>query len=210
MRANVREDWHCFDIGANIGYYTLLLSGLVGQSGRVIAVEPAPRFLSRLDANLALNDVRNVKVERVCLSDKVQNLTVFASETTASVFDRNNGPVVEATSVASTTLDAYCDSESISRIDFMKIDVDGHEPFVIRGAERTIARHRPLMTMEIHPHVLAQGKGDPVAMLTFLIGEGYRFSTFDGRVLPDTGTILDEPVRLGVASINIVCRPDPR
>ena len=135
------------DVGANIGYYTRIASNLVGAKGQVFAFEPSPNALSVLRQNT--NDLSNVRIFPVALSD---------SEGEARFFVRKNGGTssLEADSssqeviVKITTLDSLL--IDVQEVEFIKIDVEGFEPEVLRGAESLIKRHRPIIYLEYFEH----------------------------------------------------------
>src|SRR6187551_3174202 len=136
----LKGGWVFFDIGANVGFYTLLGSVLVGESGRVVAFEPGKRNLSLLDKHLALNHARNVTVVRVAVGDRIGEVS-FAEEPdqlggwfgqknfgSAHISDKGQ------TRVGLVTLDALLERKEIPLPDLMKIDVEGAEMMVLTGA----------------------------------------------------------------------------
>jgi FkbM family methyltransferase len=145
----VREGMTGFDVGANIGLYSLLLARLVGRTGVVHAFEPEPRNFERLKANLALNAAGNVITNRLAVSHESGDvrLNLFdpslnewhslgAPRLTDPYHPRRLVEPVESISVEAVSLDDYTRSHSIARVDFLKIDVEGAEPAVLQGAVR--------------------------------------------------------------------------
>lgn len=196
------------DIGANAGYYALPLARLVGDAGRVIAFEPTPWALSKLEENLRLNDMTNVYVERLAISDERAIRAITAGEAAFRASWRLDGSTNRSlTGDASfMTLDEYADEHRLPRIAFAKVDVDGYELRVIRGAQRTLARHRPSLLLEIGKYTMAELGDDPLDLARMLAELGYLFASDDGGRLYGSAEELvasiawDEPV-------TVLCRP---
>jgi FkbM family methyltransferase len=140
-------DW-VVDVGANIGHYTKRLSDLVGRDGRVIAVEPVPDTFALLAANAALFQFRNVTLLNVAASGEtgLVGMEIPAFETglsnyyQATVTERATG--LEVMTVA-------LDSLAIRhRVRLIKIDAEGHEPAVLRGLSKLLARDHPTLIVE--------------------------------------------------------------
>jgi FkbM family methyltransferase len=187
------------DIGANIGAHTLQFARLVGPSGRVLAFEPTAYAHGKLRANLALNP------------DLVPRVTLMQS----LLMDRADAPVPEAIcsgwplvhdeglhpdhlgkphsteGARSTTLDAAVTAAGLDRIAFVKLDVDGHELAVLKGATETLRRFRPPILIELCPQVCVE-HGYPFSTLVRCLADlGYRFESFQGRALPDDPAALE-------------------
>ena len=139
-----------YDIGAHAGFFTLLLSRVVGEEGRVLAFEPHPANAARLSRNLDANSCTNAQVRVVALSDRTgeARFDAHASSLEGSLLDAAASP--NATMVVpTTTIDAVV-RDGATPPDLLKIDVEGAEGRVIRGARETITVHRPRMIIEIH------------------------------------------------------------
>ncbi len=135
------------DIGANIGNHTLAFA--TGASV-VHAFEPIPYLFDVLSANVASNNLAHVHLHNVALSDHEGSATinmVNAGNYGASSFDkRTEGTTPVA--VRMTTGDAFVATHGIARVDFIKIDVEAHEVYVLRGLMQTLRRDLPFITME--------------------------------------------------------------
>lgn len=154
FRAAVRPGATVFDIGANVGAYTLLFAQWVGSAGRVVAFEPAPASAAGLRDQLRLNGVADrVQVVEYAVSDVVGTSRFeadHANGANALVPDGYRGD--HAVSVRTTSLDAFCEANCL-RPDVIKIDVEGAELDVLRGARRTLAAGDIAAFMELHPAV---------------------------------------------------------
>jgi FkbM family methyltransferase len=146
MRAYVPSGGICFDIGAQAGYHTLYASTLVGETGRVYAFEPAPANVVSIMENMALNRVKNVTIFQVAVSD-------FDG---TSHFDCSNSPVSGrltesgTLSVHTISLDHEVESGALPEPDYIKIDAEGSELKVLRGAYRLLTRRHPTLSVETH------------------------------------------------------------
>jgi FkbM family methyltransferase len=147
------------DIGANIGYYSVKLSKLVGNSGKVIAFEPTEHFRKTLRMNLDANNITNVEVINIGLSDKEQKLEIDIGPSSATLHSPLGFDDIESKEVINlTTLDSFVQKHNIPKIDFIKIDVDGHEPFFFEGAWKSLNIYDPIVLLEVsHLHYLEAG-----------------------------------------------------
>jgi FkbM family methyltransferase len=129
------------DVGANIGYFTLMAARLVGERGRVVSLEASPSIHAMLEASVALNGAANVRVLNVAVADAPGQLQVFratggnSGETSLLPSDRLRA---EAT-VRAAPLDEILDADEMARARLVKIDVEGAEWLVLKGM-RTVLR----------------------------------------------------------------------
>jgi FkbM family methyltransferase len=140
-----------FDIGANIGLYSVALGRVIGPDGLVVAVEPDTTNLSRLRDNLRLNSVANVRVVEAVAGerDEVVQLHVADDRAYNSLFGVEGGHVVVDTmAVESVRLDRVWDDLGRPAVSFIKVDVEGAEASVLRGARAMISLTRPSLLVE--------------------------------------------------------------
>lgn len=166
------------DAGANVGVYSVELAALGYE---VHAFEPIPETYARLQKNLALNSSIVGKVRSIdrALGDREQRLTMTGpgnSPATAHISQTPANGVSALLPVWITTLDAYAESTGIQHIDFLKLDVEGYEPAVLRGAARLLGRHGiDTVYFEWCPPLLRRLGFDPSEPLTELKNFGYAF-----------------------------------
>jgi FkbM family methyltransferase len=174
-----------FDIGANVGSHALPMASFVGEEGKVYAFEPVPWALNRMKRNLALNNFNNLIVEAIALSDVNEEVEMkfrasFKIGSNSGVgkegkIDESWWDECEQVKVRMETLDSYVASHHISRIDLIKLDVDGFEGKVIRGARETLKRFGPKIIMEVAP-AWTEMRGDQIKdILQELKQLGYGF-----------------------------------
>jgi len=201
-----------FDIGANIGAHTLHLARAVGATGRVHAFEPTDWAREKLAANLALNPdlaARVVIVPAMLVAMRgAAPPPLYASwplDSAVAAHPLHGGRKMPATGANAVTLDDYVASAGLTRLDFIKLDIDGFEGGALRGARATLARFRPRMVLELSPHQLAE-QGDSIEDLTALLDAmSYRLATLSGRALPRDGAALRSLIMPG-ASLNALAR----
>ena len=141
----IKEGNVFLDAGANFGYYSLIFSQ---TAEKVYAFEPNPMVYKRLLENINLNHIRNIVTEPQCLSDvsskSIKLYTVSGAEKgNATLSFRSDSKIVEC---EATTIDNYFKDKD--RLDFIKIDVEGAEDKVLRGAQETLGRLRPVILFE--------------------------------------------------------------
>jgi FkbM family methyltransferase len=168
------------DVGANVGWHTLLMARLVGEGGRVLAAEANPSVRARLQEHLHLNRIRQVEVVAYALADTEGTVAFHAPE--ADDPGAGNGHVLSAVDgvdrgiirVETRTLDTVCTAAQVERLDLIKIDVEGFEWPVVKGAEQTIARFRPHIVFEYIGEYAGRGGGTPEALGDFFQRHRYR------------------------------------
>jgi len=149
----VRPGATVFDVGANVGAYTLLFARWAGPDGRVVAFEPAPASAAGLRRHMKLNGLaRGVDVIECAVSDTVGSASFDSDGASgANALTSANGGRGVIT-VETTTIDAFCASRNL-RPDVIKIDVEGVELDVLKGARATLAAPGVQVFLELHPSV---------------------------------------------------------
>lgn len=163
------------DVGANIGLFTLKAAPL---AGRVVAVEPGEEAGRQLDANVALNSFSNVSVVRKALSDQPGRAVLFHNplgDDPQAFSLISDGSDCGSEAVDLITLDKLVEEQNLSRVDCIKIDVEGAEDLVLAGGTGTLARDRPTVIFEINCPTLFKAGGDPAAAWNRLVAFNYRF-----------------------------------
>ena len=165
------------DIGANIGYFTLIASSLVGRSGTVVAFEPSLRAIELLSANLRLNQVQNVVIYSIAVG-KESALGTFYQATPNNIGASSLCQLASAVGIERVPvyrLDDLLEPMGF-RPDVVKIDVEGFELDVIRGMEVLLRRSRPVVLCEVTVEWIINRGQDPNDMLKLMEDLGY--STF--------------------------------
>lgn len=176
------------DVGANTGYFTLLLAKLVGPQGRVIAFEPLPENFQVLQENIRLNAYRNVTLEPRAVMDTPGSVRLYRQRdhlltgTASTVQVTGVGLEVPAVS-----LDVYLRATG-GRADFVKIDVEGAEGAVLTGMRRVLAEDRPIVLVELH-----EVTSEDHPALSALRTSGYRIHYLDRPATVPLAHVLAEP-----------------
>lgn len=143
------------DVGANIGFYTLESSCLVGPAGRVIAIEAVPEHVQAVRANLALNGIGNVTLLEIAVGDhESEGILTRRSGDNLGMFTLGNVGGTEARPVRIDALDKILKEQHVDRVDFIKMDIEGSEFRALQGAANTIEDKRPTLLVEINEQAL--------------------------------------------------------
>jgi FkbM family methyltransferase len=168
------------DAGANVGYFTMLFSDLVGASGWVHAFEPVPGTFNLLSNNLRrFPYYRNVSVHCAALGDRDQRTKIFLPNgdygQAALAYHRDGSwrdAQVAPIDIEMMRLDRY--AQQLNRIDLLKCDVEGAELLVLRGAEWSLRQFRPKILLELDERWTTSFGWTPGEVIRFLSGLGYR------------------------------------
>lgn len=168
----VRPNWHIADVGANQGIYTLFLSAAV-PLGHVYAFEPDPSLFASLKGNVLRNGANNVTLFNAAAASKPATLLLRPSR-----LNRGDNQIVSSETPGADTVavDAISLDEVIPqlKLDLLKIDVQGFEVEVLRGAEKLFEANPPLLILlEFWPHGLRNAGSNPEEFLDILVRAGF-------------------------------------
>jgi FkbM family methyltransferase len=176
------------DVGACYGMYTLVAAKLVGGTGRVIAFEPAAEAYSVLRRNVQANDLSNATTRKVALKDAPGEARLFLHADPSRNSIGGYGDSGSFEQVKANTLDAEILALGRPKVHMMKIDAEGAEELVLRGAEQTLSISRPTIVFEHNPEA-AEGLGlRPEGAWEILRRQGYCFWH-----LEDSGSLVPLP-----------------
>ena len=203
MRANITAGMHALDIGANVGYYTVLLASLVGPEGRVIACEPDPGNAALLRRSVAENQFSQVHVVEAAVTDAEGRATLHQDAAWHGVHSLARENCVNAggaqVEVATTTVDALL-SGAGHGADFVKIDAQGAEAGILRTASRLLTQARAQVLMELWPFGVARLGGTLADVIHPFLDHGFSAWTLDASrqlVAIDRATIEERSAALG-------------
>jgi FkbM family methyltransferase len=175
----IQPGMHVLDVGASTGYYTLLFSKLVGETGRVLSFEPIPVAKKYVDTNIDINHLKNVdtfgfalfdKKGTACLADPLRNDKIDPDKKTAAGHD---------IMVEMVVFDELIKELKLNRIDMVKLDVEGAELNVLKGMEKTLKKDKPGLLIEIHPYLLESFHYTYNDLLRYLSLLGYQREPVD-------------------------------
>jgi len=175
----LRPSMTVLDLGANIGYYTLLIARRLQGSGRVYAFEPEAFNFRLLRANVLANGYENVILLRHAVSDIDGGIKLFRGGNSGehSLCYDNISRHAGSECVSVTTLDSF--AKNIGRVDMVKMDIQGAEGRAIRGGEKLLTKHHPIMFFELAPHLLRNAGDDPRDIIELLESWGYVLNTIN-------------------------------
>lgn len=176
VRRHVGTGQWCVDAGGSFGWYAILLAQCVGFDGRVHVFEPIPRTAEVLRGNIARNGCSNVRIHLVALAAEPGEAELFVPDigVSGSLRLHEYGKGYETFRCPVRRLDDIAAAERWSRLDFLKADIEGAELDLLRGAETTLARWRPLLLLEIQANSTRRFGHEPDAVFAWLLERGYR------------------------------------
>jgi len=167
------------DVGANCGAFSLKLGQAAIKKGvqnyAIYAFEPNPLVCGFFNKNLSLNPSLQsfVKLQSIGIGRKSETLPMVFSNTNTGggkIVERQEGQVL----VSVQTLDSFVEANQLKNIAFIKIDVEGFEPFVIEGAKETIHQHKPAIFIEITDQWFREKDSSEVDIVNYFLSEGYQ------------------------------------
>jgi len=164
----VLPDWICIDIGANIGYFTILMAR---KCKHVYSFEPEPNNFKLLVNNIGLNQLLNVNWIDVAITDKREKRKLYLCDTDNGMHRIYKSKWCNGGSVNVLTGDL--DSFTLPRINLIKMDIEGAEYGALKGMVELLKRDKPLIIMEFHPLSIIEYGVDPRKVYDFIKKLGY-------------------------------------
>jgi FkbM family methyltransferase len=198
---NIKRGETVIDVGGNVGQYAVLFGSLVGPAGKVISFEPDRDFRALLERNVAINSLESrVKVEPLALFDTMGTHTFYSrnGDSMSSLERAGFGTNADLDDIRETTvhtipLDDYLVSAGLSDPDWMKIDAEGAEINVLRGASRAL-HGKTKIVCELHPYAWESFGTSFTELKTMVAQAGRRITLLDGTRefsdQPDYGAIV--------------------
>lgn len=159
LKKYIHKGNYIFDVGANIGYMSLLFSKFTGPEGKIFAFEPETNNFSMLQKNILLNNVNNIFSYKVACSENEEELKLYLSEginkgqhTLLKVHQENEQFEI----VKTIKLDDFFALNHLDRIDLIKIDVEGAELEVLKGMDSILTNYAPILVIEVVSSILAK------------------------------------------------------
>jgi FkbM family methyltransferase len=163
------------DVGAHVGYYSVLFSALVAPNGQVTSFEPDTHNNSLLRANIRLNHIDNCQIEDVAVSNNEEDLVLHLDpENLGAHSVVNFGNSNKTVEIRSTSLDSYFKKRGNTRVDFMKIDIEGWEEMALLGAEEILSLNKEiLIVLEFNPNAMKELNKEPGKFLEKIRSMGF-------------------------------------
>jgi len=215
FKEHVQEGDITIDIGANIGYFTLMLAKLVGPTGKVFAFEPDPRNISLLRKNIEINNYQNIIVIPKAVSNINQKCTLFTSQSSFGqnrIYEPKKTRNQEFIPIESETIkldDFFKNKDEMGNITFVKIDVEGAEKFVLEGMKNVLRSSRDVKIFsEIDLARLDDAGSSYIEVVEFLNKNGFTMFLVDkkeNRIIKIDRESLGEVLRENTGSRDILC-----
>ena len=211
FKNSINEGDIVVDVGASIGYFTLLAARLVGNKGKVFAFEPGPENFKILKKNVEVNKYDNIILEQKSVSDINGKINLNFTEHIGfhSTDFSSDDPVCLRLPTTSITLDKYFENLNlIGKINFIKMDVEGGEFKVLSGMRTILKQQKNLKILtEFMKYFLIQVGSDPKEMLSLLDHNGFTLFNIDDKNQKLYQTNIDELMHLEEldSTVNIFC-----
>jgi FkbM family methyltransferase len=187
------------DIGAHIGSHTVLAAKEIGPDGHVYSFEPSPRSFPYLKKNVEINSLKEkTTIDNRAVSDMSgeMELKQAPSPSNDSVVNEHSGSTV----IETVSLDEL----EFERVDIIKMDIEGSEPYALKGMRRILSTYKPLIIMEFGPQMW---EDDPRQVLSKIIDKGYAIGTVENpSETINLDNLLSSPEKYKLES-NIVLKP---
>ena len=180
FKKNIKQGMRVLDLGANIGFYTVLFSKLVGENGKVFAFEPDAKNYKHLEESA--KKLYNAVVEKKAVSDKTGKINFYISkDLNVDHHSYDTGEGREYEEVDAIALDDYF-LDNI-KIDFIKIDIQGYEPVALKGMSKIMRQPgRMIVFGELWPYGLQKAGSSAEEYLQFLKSHGFKIKFFEGEI----------------------------
>lgn len=186
-----------FDVGANFGFYSLVLAKKLGPGSRVFSFDPNPATFRGFEENILLNAMTNVFAYQLGLSDTIGSagISTMRSDNSGASFLTNGD------SVSTTTLDTFCrEHPEVKSIDAIKVDIEGYEERFLKGGLKSLERFKPFILMELSPVTLPRAGSSVEKVVSLLRSLGYQpFEIHRDKLIDFTGPPKD------LGHVNVLC-----
>ena len=169
----IKKGMYVVDIGSNLGYYALLASTLVGHRGKVLAIEPEPQNYKLLTINANTNHLQNIDIIQCAVGGKdgMSEFYITEASNTNSLIPPITGKIISSIQIKTRKLDTLLKEHNFSKVDLIRMDIEGGEVVAIEGMQNTFKQYKPTIVAELHCD--AVGTESIVKLLKSLKGFGY-------------------------------------
>ena len=209
MLSLVRPKDVIVDIGANIGYYTLIFSKITGKGGKVFAFEPGRSNFMILKENLRINNYidRVVTVNKAVTSEDNREINLYLNNTNHGMnrifkSEKYGKGTDSIEKIGTITLDSYFSHNQIQKVDFVKLDIEGSEYGAIKGMQQTLKNNESIKIItEFHPTSIREFGVDPIEFLELLDSFGFDVWSLDKitkskkKIIINDKILIDELIK---------------
>lgn len=198
---SIKDGMYVLDIGTNMGE-TLLNFARLNPSGKNYGFEPVPFLFEKAKKNIDLNAFRNIYLNNLAISDQKGSLFFeLPPNRNFGSINMSLEPTPNSREVKAVTIDDFIEFHQISKVDFIKIDVEGFEYKVLRGAVKSIQKFKPLLFIELIDEYLKKKGSSASQLVQFVSSLGY--NVFDA----DDMSLIKESAGFFKLHIDILCKP---
>ena len=178
MKKILKKGMHVVEVGANIGYFVLQEHIILGNTGKIYAIEPNPLSVKYLKKNVKINSMKNVKLLNMGVSDKNGEMTFLMSKKwNLSRFQNDKktttSDVLKEIPVKIKTLDSLFANK---KVNFIRTDIEGYEYQMIKGAQKVLSNNKNLIIfLEFHPYMMKKKQRKEMAII--LKRSGFKIKT---------------------------------
>lgn len=197
------------DVGAHMGYYSLLFAKLVGKEGKVFAFEPDPKNFSRVERNVKLNNYTNIVLIQKAVSDKTGDATLYLGDLSGGnsiISTKNNQKKIP---IETIKLDDFFEDKI--KVDFVKLDAEGFEYSIIHGMKSILSQNKELVLLvEFFPTLIKKAGVDPIEYLKLLSVNGFKLYELDEKdesvnILKDFDQLIQKYSHSDSYVTNLLC-----
>ncbi len=207
----VKSGMSIVDVGANSGYYTMLFAHLVGDTGYVWAFEPTDWGARAIERQIGLNNFKNIRLVRAALtSDTKLTEGIIEFDPYYPLFSDRYQHKAGSEIVPYTSIDATLANSSVA-VDLIKIDVDGRELNILKGAIETIQKSQPILVLEVGVYTYRNAGNSVDELVTWVHEQGYQILyEKDLSLLKTVGDVVSCIPDPEQNTINVICTPITR
>jgi len=162
------------DVGGNYGYAAVAVANFIGESGRLYCFEPIPEYFDILESNIAANKLENTEAFQYAVGRRAGHVHLHKNGGSTRVIAKKEPGSVNADMIS---LDKFCRSRNIDKLDLLNMDCEGSELAVLQGAKGILADNKVRMFLEIHHGFLADRRQSVQDIVAFLKGLAYNVSS---------------------------------
>ena len=182
-----------FDIGANLGWYSIMLA-LLDENKKIFSFEPIKEVFNQMNENIYLNNLTNISTHCFALSDSESEVEMYytPNQTGATSFKNLHNTSEKSRVIRTKTLDDFFLKTKLNTLEFIKCDVEGAELLVLKGGIETIKKYLPILFLEMLRKWSKKFDYHPNEILNLLAQSGYRCFKVSGDFLIELNHISDE------------------
>lgn len=214
LKKIIKKNSTVIDIGANIGYFTLLLAKLVGPDGKVFSFEPDPNNFSILEKNVKVNGYSNVVLTQKAISDKTETTKLYLCKYSNGMHRIYESEMCEGhVEIESSRLDDFFKSIKFDgEVNFIKIDTEGSEVKVIHGIKNILKANKDIkILVEFEPGSIVQSGYLPKELLTEIRSHGFKIIPLESKnILKEISTeeLLKKYNEKNLTYVNLFCNKE--